>query len=426
MIGRWRQYLAYGRGKTGLLVLTIVAAGGKGLALALLVIRLRGFMAASASTDLKSLYVNVAIAVGLAVAAGVLAMVSPRLTAKVIKPAVSQLRMRLIDSLLVWPSARLHEIGRGRLQAIFTNDLQRIDRLGTVLIGEMAPAAVAALLLIAFLLHISPLFGAACVAVSAGVYGLARLMRRMIRPSIRTFHAALDDLGRGSLLMLERMDLARASSAEPFERAQRFEEVDRVEKTGVRSHAQISFVGEMHALFNNIALIGFLVAGAMVVRLANGAYDLLTVFLVLMLLRSQLGIIVAGLPDVEQGRIALRRVEELAAIAEPERYGGTEPIAFTGAARLIDVYFGYGAEPFLRGVDLEVTPGESVAICGANGTGKTTIVGLLLGLLRPQQGQALADGRPYENIDLTLLRRRIGLVPQEAQLFTGTVAENIA
>jgi ABC-type multidrug transport system fused ATPase/permease subunit len=334
--------------------------------------------------------------------------------------------MRLIDSLLVWPNARLHEIGRGRLQAIFTNDVQRIDRLGTVLIGEMAPAAVSALLLIGFLLHISPLFGAACVAVSAGVYGISRLMRRMIRPSIRSFHDALDELGRGSLLMLERMDLARASAAEPFERAQRLDEVDRVETAGMTSHAKISFVGEMHALFNNLALIGFLVAGAMVVRLANGAYDLLTVFLVLMLLRSQLGILVAGLPDVEQGRIALQRVEQLMAMAEPERYGGAAEIAFTGSVKLSGIRFGYGGEPFLRGVDLEVAPGESVAIRGANGAGKTTIVGLLLGLLRPQGGKALADGRPYDEIDLSLLRRRIGLVPQEAQLFTGTVAENIA
>src|SRR3954471_16855277 len=108
MFRRWRQFLSYGRGKTGLLVLTMVAAGGKGVALALLVIRLRGFMAASASSDLRRLYINVAIALALAVAAGILAMVSPRLTAKVIKPAVSQLRMRLIDSLLVWPHARLH------------------------------------------------------------------------------------------------------------------------------------------------------------------------------------------------------------------------------------------------------------------------------------------------------------------------------
>ncbi|MDB5453142.1 MAG: transporter [Caulobacteraceae bacterium] len=426
MIARWRQYLSYCRGKTWLLVLAMAAAGGKGVALALLAIRLRGFMAGADAADLRPLYINIVIAVALAMLAGVLAMISPRLTAQVIKPAVSQLRLRLIDSLLVWPNAKLHEIGRGRLQAMFTNDLHRIDRLGTVLLGEMAPAAVASLLLIAFLLHISPLFGAACVLVSAAVYGVARLMRRLIRPSIRGFHDSLDHLGRGSLLMLERMDLARASAAEPFERAQRQAEVERVETTGLAMHAKVSMVGELHALLNNLTLIGFLVAGAMVVRLANGAYDLLTVFLVLMLLRSQLSIIVAGMADVEQGRMALGRVETLMAEVEPERYGGTQPIRFTGAVRLADVAFGYGPEPFLHGVQLEVAPGESLAICGANGSGKTTIVGLLLGLLRPQHGQAFADGRPYDEIDLTQLRSRIGLVPQEAQLFTGTVAENIA
>jgi ABC-type multidrug transport system fused ATPase/permease subunit len=222
------------------------------------------------------------------------------------------------------------------------------------------------------------------------------------------------------------MDLARASSAEAFERGQRGIEVDRLQETGLAMHAQMNLVGETHALFNNLAVIAFLMAGALVVRLANGAYDLLTVFLVLMLLRGQLNVVVAAMPDVEQGRLALQRVEELIAMAEPARYGGTRKVAFTGAASLRDVSFGYGAEPFLLGINLELKPGECVAICGANGTGKTTVVGLLLGLLHPAAGQAFADGEAYDEIDLADLRQRIGLVPQDAQLFTGTVADNIA
>jgi ABC-type multidrug transport system fused ATPase/permease subunit len=426
-MARWRRYLDYCAGEVWLLPLAMAVAGGKGVALAFLAIRLRGFLSASsAQGDLHGFYRNVAICAGLAVLAGALGMLAPRLVARVTKSAVSRLRLQLVDSVLTWPNERLHEIGRGRLQAIFTNDMNRIDRLGTVLIGDIAPALISGALLSAFLIHISPLFGAACIGVSGAVYLTVRLLRRLIRPTVKAFHEAVDEFGRGGLLTLERMDLARASSAEDFERAQRRAEIERLERTGVQMHAQMTAVGESHAILNNLALIAFLMAGALVVRFANGAYDLLTVFLVLMLLRSQVGVIVAALPDVEHGRLALRRVESLIDLGRPQAYGGRRQIAFTGAASLARVSFGYGETAFLHDVNLELEAGACVAICGSNGVGKTTVVGLLLGLLEPRAGAALADGAPYRDLDLAHLRRQIGLVPQEAQLFTGTVAENIA
>ena len=145
-----------------------------------------------------------------------------------------------------------------------------------------------------------------------------------------------------------------------------------------------------------------------------------------MLLRSQLNIIVAGMPEIEQGRLALNRVQALIAHAQPADYGGDRAIVFTGAAQLDAVSFGYGDQPLLRDVSLTLTPGECVAICGANGTGKTTMVSLLLGLLKPRGGRALADGVAYDGLALGRLRTPIGLVPQEALLFTGSVADNIA
>jgi ABC-type multidrug transport system fused ATPase/permease subunit len=376
--------------------------------------------------DLRRFYVNVAICAALALVAGVLAVIAPRLVARVTKPAVSRLRLQLVDSLLVWPNERLHEIGRGRLQTILTTDMNRIDRLGTVLIGDIAPALISATLLSVFLIHISPLFGAACLGISASVFLIVRLFRRFIRPTVRSFHDAIDEFGRGSLLTLERMDLARASSAEPFEHDQRAAEVAHLERAGLTMHGQMTLVGETHALLNNLTLIAFLMAGALVVRFANGAYDLLTVFLVLMLLRSQVGVVVAGLPDVEQGRLALARVEELISIAEPDRYGGARSVDLAGGIRLEHISFGYGPEPFLHDVNLVIEAGQCVALCGSNGAGKTTVVGLLLGLLKPRTGEAFAGGQPYSAIDLARLRQQTGLVPQEAHLFTGTVAENIA
>ena len=94
---------------------------------------------------------------------------------------------------------------------------------------------------------------------------------------------------------------------------------------------------------------------------------------------------------------------------------------------LRDVAFTYpgGREPALREVDLDVPLGSSIALVGASGAGKSTLVDVLLGLLVPQEGEVRLDGRPLADV-LAAWRSRVGYVPQEVNLFDGTIAQNVA
>ena len=74
------------------------------------------------------------------------------------------------------------------------------------------------------------------------------------------------------------------------------------------------------------------------------------------------------------------------------------------------VSFRYKDEPVLEGLRLEIVPGSTTAIMGPNGSGKTKMIHLLRGFYRSQQGQVLADGRPYEDLDIAWLRKSIGVV----------------
>jgi ATP-binding cassette subfamily B protein len=80
----------------------------------------------------------------------------------------------------------------------------------------------------------------------------------------------------------------------------------------------------------------------------------------------------------------------------------------------------------LRGVDLEVAAGETVALVGATGAGKSTVVKLIARFYDPDSGSVRIDGRDLRRVDLPAFRSRLGYVPQEAFLFTGTVRDNIA
>ena len=84
-----------------------------------------------------------------------------------------------------------------------------------------------------------------------------------------------------------------------------------------------------------------------------------------------------------------------------------------------DIHFGYGGREghaVLRGIDLQVNPGEIVALLGANGGGKSTLLRLLLGLLQPQRGEVWLGGRRYRNLSRTEVARRVAYVPQSQQV----------
>jgi ABC-type multidrug transport system fused ATPase/permease subunit len=109
------------------------------------------------------------------------------------------------------------------------------------------------------------------------------------------------------------------------------------------------------------------------------------------------------------------------------RVVGGEARAPAGHVVFEGVEFAYrGGPPVLRGVDLEILPGEKVSLIGRSGAGKTTMLRLLLGFVAPQRGRVLVDGVDVAaQADRTAYRRRFGVVSQQDVLFGGSVRENL-
>jgi ATP-binding cassette subfamily B protein/subfamily B ATP-binding cassette protein MsbA len=123
-----------------------------------------------------------------------------------------------------------------------------------------------------------------------------------------------------------------------------------------------------------------------------------------------------------------RVMEELLAPPEVSDKAGAAALpAAQGHVRLDHVMFGYELErPVLRDICLEAKPGETIAIVGETGAGKSTLVSLIPRFFDPWQGRVLVDGKDVRDLQLHSLRRQIALVLQEPFLFPFSIAENIA
>lgn len=109
---------------------------------------------------------------------------------------------------------------------------------------------------------------------------------------------------------------------------------------------------------------------------------------------------------------------------------GAEPLApIRGHVEFADIWFKYETTPkdqwVLRGIDFEAKPGQTVALVGATGSGKTSIISLIMRFYEPQRGAILIDGADLSTATIESLHQQVGIVTQENFLFTGTVMENL-
>jgi ATP-binding cassette subfamily B protein len=132
----------------------------------------------------------------------------------------------------------------------------------------------------------------------------------------------------------------------------------------------------------------------------------------------------------QRGTASVKRIDELLR-AEPAIDDSRADTAIqsgtvlNGEIEICNLNFDYGETPVLHGISLRIPAGSSLAIVGPTGSGKSTLVSLISRLYDAPAGSLLIDGRPVRDYPLAVLRRNIGMVPQETFLFSATIRENL-
>jgi ABC-type multidrug transport system fused ATPase/permease subunit len=186
----------------------------------------------------------------------------------------------------------------------------------------------------------------------------------------------------------------------------------------------ISFI--IFALFGGIVAVGWYGAGLVQSnQLTVGelfSFIFYTTFI---------GFSIAGLGDIytqlQRSVGASERILEILALPD-ESSPASEVIKLRGEIEYAGVNFSYPTRKgytVLSGLNFTIRPGEKVALVGKSGSGKSTIVGLLMRLYALNEGVIRVDGQPIEGFNLTEYRRNLGVVPQEVILFGGSIGDNI-
>ncbi|UUN30098.1 ABC transporter ATP-binding protein [Streptomyces sp. FIT100] len=134
-------------------------------------------------------------------------------------------------------------------------------------------------------------------------------------------------------------------------------------------------------------------------------------------------------PVITKGLESVRSVGEVLQAPELEdNEGKAELTSLRGSVTFRNVDYGYedAGRPAVRDFSLCVAPGETIALVGASGAGKSTVLNLVIGFIRPTSGRLLLDGTDMSTLDLRTYRRFVSVVPQESILFDGTIRENVA
>jgi ABC-type multidrug transport system fused ATPase/permease subunit len=355
-----------------------------------------------------------------------------RLTsARVGQDVVRQLRERMYTHLLHAVPSVLVSQRRGEIAARLSNDVMQVQTLVASNLVAIAGDAVTliGLMLLAFRLDTE----LACIALIAIVPIAFVLVRfaSVVRRAQRRVWEQYGELSSDAAELVGTVPVIRAYGAEA-NAARSFAETAReLEKRNVDAQRWSALGGAAVQLLGGAALVSALILSA--ARLSSGdlAVDTFVSFFAAMafVYRPVQGL-GATVHRIASGFAAVDRVEEVLALPtqEEERADAVELDRGLGeGVELSGVRYAYeyGA-PVLDGVDLRIEPGESVAIVGASGEGKSTLLMILLGLVRPNEGTVTIGGIEVQHAKRESWRRRFAWVTQEPLLFADTVLANVA
>jgi ABC-type multidrug transport system fused ATPase/permease subunit len=337
----------------------------------------------------------------------------------------ASMREEFLDTVTALPLSTVERAGTGDLVARTTNDVNKIQHAVRFGVPQLVVAVVTIVLTVAACLVLSPLVS---IAMFVGVPLLLAVTRWYLRrapeayqresASYATLNGTITESVEGVrtvdalYLGKRRDDRSDADLAEAFASESRTLNL----RTALFPGVDLTFV---------LAPVAVLVWGGYLA--ANGTVTMGAVTAIVMFtfqLTGPVWNLIFWLDEISVSAVSLARIIGVR-LVEPDRTAGAA-VPSSGDLVARDVRYAYRAgHDVLHGIDLDLRPGERLAIVGPSGAGKSTLGRMLAGIHPPTGGSVTVGGVPLVELPLEDLRRRVALVTQEHHVFVGSVAENL-
>ena len=342
---------------------------------------------------------------------------------------VMDLRNAMFAKLLELPAPYYDDHPSGILTSKVTFDVAQVAAAATSVLTAIFKDALAIVGLLAWMFWLNWKLTLLALVMTPIIVGVVRVISVRLRRSSRDVQRTMGEVTQVVQEAIEGHKVVKLFAGQPYESA-RFD--------GRANHVRRFLMKQATAAAASVPVVQLIAAAALAVMVylatLQSSADEITVggfgsFITAMLmLTAPLKRVTSINEPLQRGLAAAESVFELLDQAgEPEP--GTITIARArGEIRFEGVSFTYGSasHPALESIDLTISPGETVALVGASGGGKSTFVNLVPRFYHTTRGRILLDGHDMERLTLASLRANIALVSQDVVLFNDTVAANIA
>jgi ATP-binding cassette subfamily B multidrug efflux pump len=339
-------------------------------------------------------------------------------------------RGALFERVLSFSSRELNHFGAPSLITRNTNDVQQVQML--VLLGctmfVAAPITMIGGIIMALRTDVG-LSWLVAVAMPVLAFSIFLVIRKM-GPLFRLMQTRIDTVNRVLREQITGIRVVRAFVREPYETARFARANTELTDTTISVGRYVASIFPIVTFILNVSSVAVLWFGARRIDAGEMQIGALTAFLTY-LIQILMSVMMATFLLIIAPRAAVcaERIQEVlnteSSVLPPAR--PVTELPATGVVAFQDTEFTYpGAEsPVLRKISFTAEPGETTAIIGSTGAGKTTLISLIPRLFDATGGSVKVDGVEVRDCDPDMLWSRIGLVPQKAFLFTGTVASNL-